>query len=73
MNTLQNTGTSLLLEQPEVVKLIWPVPLAWKHASTIIQYGMYGFLIYYWTTGCQGQWNFLDCPEEIHQANSTDH
>lgn len=25
------------------------VPLAWKHASTITQYGMYGFLIYYWT------------------------
>ena len=48
-NTLQNTETSLLLEQPEVVKLIWPVPLAWKHASTITQYGMYGFLIYYWT------------------------
>ena len=22
----------VLLEQPEVVKLIWPVPLAWKHA-----------------------------------------
>ena len=39
----------LLLEQPEVVKLIWPVPLAWKHASTITQYGIYGFLIYYWT------------------------
>ena len=49
VNTLQNTGTSLLLEQPEVVKLIWPVPLAWKHASTITQYGMYDFLIYYWT------------------------
>lgn len=38
-----------ILEQPEVVKLIWPVPLAWKHASTITQYGMYDFLIYYWT------------------------
>lgn len=24
-------------------------PLAWKHASTITQYGIYGFLIYYWT------------------------
>ena len=58
MNTLQNTGTSLLLEQPEVVKLIWPVPLAWKHASTITQYGMYGFLIYYWTYRLPGQWNF---------------
>ena len=23
--------------------------MAWKHASTITQYGMYGFLIYYWT------------------------
>ena len=23
--------------------------LAWKHASTITQYGMYDFLIYYWT------------------------
>ena len=22
-----------------MVKLIWPVPLAWKHASTITQYG----------------------------------
>ena len=32
-----------------VVKLIWPVPLAWKHASTITQYGMYDFPIYYWT------------------------
>ena len=31
-----------------MVKLIWPVPLAWKHASTITQYGMYDFLIYYW-------------------------
>ena len=38
-----------IMEQPEVVKLTWPVPLAWKHASTITQYGMYDFLIYYWT------------------------
>ena len=49
MNTLQNTGTSLLLEQLEAVKPTWPVPLAWKHASAITQYGMYDFLIYYWT------------------------
>lgn len=41
-----------------MVKLIWPVPLAWKHASTITQYGMYGFLIYYWTYRLPGQWNF---------------
>ena len=30
-------------------KTYMAVPLAWKHASTITQYGMYGFLIYYWT------------------------
>lgn len=41
-----------------MVKLIWPVPLAWKHASTITQYGMYDFLIYYWTYRLPGQWNF---------------
>ena len=39
----QNTGTSLLLEQLGVVKLIWPVPLAWKHAIRIV-------LI--WWSGC---------------------
>ena len=46
---IQNTGTSLLLEQLGVVKLIWPVLLVWKHASAITQYGMYDFPIYYWT------------------------
>ncbi len=54
MNTLQNTGISLLLEQLGVVKLIWSVPLAWKHASTITQYGMYDFPIYYWTYKLSG-------------------
>ena len=34
---------------PEVVKLIWPVLLAWRPANTTTQYGMCGFLIYYWT------------------------
>ena len=40
---------NIFITGAEVVKLIWPVPLAWKHASTITQYGMYDFLIYYWT------------------------
>lgn len=48
-NTLQNTGTSSLQVPPEVVKLIWPVLLAWRPANTTTQYGMCGFLIYYWT------------------------
>ena len=56
------TGTSLLLEQPEVVKLIWPVPLAWKHASTITQYGMYDFLIYYWTYRLPGTMELSRLP-----------
>lgn len=30
-------------------KLIWPVLLAWRPASTTTQYVMCGFLIYYWT------------------------
>lgn len=30
-------------------KLIWPVLLAWRPANTTTQYGMCGFLIYYWT------------------------
>ena len=34
---------------PEVIKLIWPVLLAWRPANTTTQYGMCGFLIYYWT------------------------
>ena len=45
----QNTGTSSLQVPPEVVKLIWPVLLAWRPANTTTQYGMCGFLIYYWT------------------------
>ena len=43
------TGIFLSPVLQAVVKLTWPVPLAWKHASTITQYGMYDFLIYYWT------------------------
>ena len=46
---ISRLATSLLLEQPEVVKLIWPVLLAWRPANTTTQYGMCGFLIYYWT------------------------
>ena len=45
VNTLQNTGTSLLLEQPEVVKLTWPVPLAWRLVNSISIPGMSAFQI----------------------------
>ena len=36
-NTLRNTGTSSLQVPPEVVKLTWPVLLAWRPASTTTQ------------------------------------
>lgn len=40
---------NIFITGAEVVKLIWPVLLAWRPANTTTQYGMCGFLIYYWT------------------------
>ena len=48
-NIYLNTGIFLLPVLQAVVKLTWPVPLAWKHASAITQCDMYDFLICYWT------------------------
>ena len=44
----RNTVAKVLKKAAEI-NLSWPVPLAWKHASTTIQCDMYDFLIYYWT------------------------
>mgnify|MGYP004627192377 CR=1 FL=1 len=37
------------IDPSTALQLIWPVLLAWRPANTTTQYGMCGFLIYYWT------------------------